>query len=231
MAAALAGACAAFLVFNFHPARVFMGDSGSMLLGLRAGGRRDQRCHEDHRRRGRRRAARDPGDPHPRHLVRGAEAPQARAAGLRRRPEPLPPPLLHHRVGAAEDGARALRLVRLMGAVAVALRFVSYKNADGTIDPAGAIGLSVGAAWPSRPRSTWSTSSRSSSGAARRSSAGAPAHRLRPPLPGAVCPSGRPPMRVSAEGRDDLSTGSPGARRLQRAGRRATSRRARRRSG
>ncbi|CAN0483476.1 unnamed protein product, partial [Phaeothamnion confervicola] len=34
MAAALAGACAAFLVFNFHPARVFMGDAGSMLLGF-----------------------------------------------------------------------------------------------------------------------------------------------------------------------------------------------------
>ncbi len=34
MAAALAGACAAFLVFNFHPAKVFMGDSGSMLLGF-----------------------------------------------------------------------------------------------------------------------------------------------------------------------------------------------------
>jgi UDP-GlcNAc:undecaprenyl-phosphate GlcNAc-1-phosphate transferase len=34
MAAALAGACVAFLVFNFHPARVFMGDGGSMLLGF-----------------------------------------------------------------------------------------------------------------------------------------------------------------------------------------------------
>ena len=34
MAAALAGACAAFLVFNFHPAKIFMGDSGSMLLGF-----------------------------------------------------------------------------------------------------------------------------------------------------------------------------------------------------
>ena len=34
MAAALAGACIAFLVFNFHPARVFMGDAGSMLLGF-----------------------------------------------------------------------------------------------------------------------------------------------------------------------------------------------------
>jgi UDP-GlcNAc:undecaprenyl-phosphate GlcNAc-1-phosphate transferase len=33
LAAALAGACLAFLIFNFHPARVFMGDTGSMLLG------------------------------------------------------------------------------------------------------------------------------------------------------------------------------------------------------
>ncbi len=31
---ALAGACAGFLVHNFHPARLFMGDSGSMLIGL-----------------------------------------------------------------------------------------------------------------------------------------------------------------------------------------------------
>ncbi|MFA6809135.1 MAG: MraY family glycosyltransferase, partial [Eubacteriales bacterium] len=30
---ALAGACLGFLVFNFHPAKVFMGDSGSMFLG------------------------------------------------------------------------------------------------------------------------------------------------------------------------------------------------------
>jgi len=32
-AAALAGGLAAFLVFNFHPARVFMGDTGSLFLG------------------------------------------------------------------------------------------------------------------------------------------------------------------------------------------------------
>jgi UDP-GlcNAc:undecaprenyl-phosphate GlcNAc-1-phosphate transferase len=31
---ALAGVCAGFLVHNWHPARLFMGDSGSMLLGL-----------------------------------------------------------------------------------------------------------------------------------------------------------------------------------------------------
>ena len=30
MAAALAGGCLGFLVWNFHPAKVFMGDTGSM---------------------------------------------------------------------------------------------------------------------------------------------------------------------------------------------------------
>jgi UDP-GlcNAc:undecaprenyl-phosphate/decaprenyl-phosphate GlcNAc-1-phosphate transferase len=34
LSAALAGACVGFLVHNVHPARVFMGDSGSMLIGL-----------------------------------------------------------------------------------------------------------------------------------------------------------------------------------------------------
>ena len=34
LSAALAGACIGFLVHNFHPARIFMGDSGSMLIGL-----------------------------------------------------------------------------------------------------------------------------------------------------------------------------------------------------
>ena len=33
LAAALAGACIGFLRFNFHPARVFMGDAGSLTLG------------------------------------------------------------------------------------------------------------------------------------------------------------------------------------------------------
>jgi UDP-GlcNAc:undecaprenyl-phosphate GlcNAc-1-phosphate transferase len=37
VAAALAGACAGFLLFNFHPARIFMGDSGSHFLGLTVG--------------------------------------------------------------------------------------------------------------------------------------------------------------------------------------------------
>lgn len=34
LAAALAGACVGFLLFNFHPARIFMGDSGAYWLGL-----------------------------------------------------------------------------------------------------------------------------------------------------------------------------------------------------
>ncbi|CAM3619637.1 MraY family glycosyltransferase [Hydrogenibacillus schlegelii] len=33
MAAALVGSLAAFLIFNFHPAKIFMGDSGSLFLG------------------------------------------------------------------------------------------------------------------------------------------------------------------------------------------------------
>jgi UDP-GlcNAc:undecaprenyl-phosphate GlcNAc-1-phosphate transferase len=34
LSASLAGACSGFLPHNFHPARLFMGDSGSMLIGL-----------------------------------------------------------------------------------------------------------------------------------------------------------------------------------------------------
>jgi UDP-GlcNAc:undecaprenyl-phosphate GlcNAc-1-phosphate transferase len=34
LSAALAGACTGFMPHNFHPARLFMGDSGSMLIGL-----------------------------------------------------------------------------------------------------------------------------------------------------------------------------------------------------
>ena len=36
-AAALTGCCAGFLVFNFHPARIFMGDGGSHFLGIAVG--------------------------------------------------------------------------------------------------------------------------------------------------------------------------------------------------
>ena len=33
LSAALAGGLAAFLIYNFHPAKVFMGDTGSLFLG------------------------------------------------------------------------------------------------------------------------------------------------------------------------------------------------------
>ncbi len=34
LAAALAGACAGFLVYNWNPARIFMGDTGSLFIGF-----------------------------------------------------------------------------------------------------------------------------------------------------------------------------------------------------
>ena len=34
VALALSGACAAFLVYNYHPARIFMGDGGSLFIGF-----------------------------------------------------------------------------------------------------------------------------------------------------------------------------------------------------
>jgi UDP-GlcNAc:undecaprenyl-phosphate GlcNAc-1-phosphate transferase len=37
LSGALAGACAGFLLFNFHPARIFMGDSGAHFLGIAVG--------------------------------------------------------------------------------------------------------------------------------------------------------------------------------------------------
>lgn len=37
LSGALAGTCAGFLLFNFHPARIFMGDSGAHFLGIAVG--------------------------------------------------------------------------------------------------------------------------------------------------------------------------------------------------
>jgi UDP-GlcNAc:undecaprenyl-phosphate GlcNAc-1-phosphate transferase len=37
LSGALAGCCAGFLMFNFHPARIFMGDSGAHFLGMALG--------------------------------------------------------------------------------------------------------------------------------------------------------------------------------------------------
>jgi UDP-GlcNAc:undecaprenyl-phosphate GlcNAc-1-phosphate transferase len=37
LAAAVGGACLGFLIFNFHPARIFMGDGGALFLGFMLG--------------------------------------------------------------------------------------------------------------------------------------------------------------------------------------------------
>jgi UDP-GlcNAc:undecaprenyl-phosphate GlcNAc-1-phosphate transferase len=37
LAAAVGGACLGFLIFNFHPARIFMGDGGTLFLGFMLG--------------------------------------------------------------------------------------------------------------------------------------------------------------------------------------------------
>jgi UDP-GlcNAc:undecaprenyl-phosphate GlcNAc-1-phosphate transferase len=44
VAAAMAGACLAFLRFNFYPARIFLGDSGSLVLGFVLGGLAVESC-------------------------------------------------------------------------------------------------------------------------------------------------------------------------------------------
>ena len=115
MAAALAGACAAFLVFNFHPARVFMGDSGSMLLGFVIAGVAISGVMKTT-------AAIAVVAPL---LILAVPILDTSFVILKRlkhrlpiysrRPQPLPPPLLRDRLGAAQDRAGPVRLVRAAG--------------------------------------------------------------------------------------------------------------------
>ena len=145
MAAALAGACAAFLVFNFNPAKVFMGDAGSMLLGFVIAGV----------------------------SVSGVMKSAAAVAVLaplfvlaipildtsfvimKRLKHGLPVynadrSHFHHRFFTIGWGQRKTVLAlycwcALMGAVALLLRFVPYREPDGGIAIAGTIALAVGA--------------------------------------------------------------------------------------
>ena len=145
MAAALAGACAAFLVFNFHPARVFMGDSGSMLLGFVLAGVAISGVMKTT-------AAVAVVAPL---VILAIPILDTSFVVLKRLKHGLPVygadrSHFHHRFFNIGWGQRKTVLAlyawcALMGAVAVALRFVSYKDADGSIDPVGAIGLSIGA--------------------------------------------------------------------------------------
>ena len=51
IAAAVLGVCLGFLPHNFHPARIFMGDAGALLLGLLHGRRHDRRRRQHRHRR------------------------------------------------------------------------------------------------------------------------------------------------------------------------------------
>ena len=75
LSAALAGACVGFLPHNFHPARLFMGDSGSMLIGLVLSASRDHPHRAVPRRRD------QPGRVRDRRQL-GADAAAAGAAGV-----------------------------------------------------------------------------------------------------------------------------------------------------
>ncbi|MGE0025889.1 MAG: glycosyltransferase family 4 protein [Thermoleophilia bacterium] len=144
MAAALAGACAAFLVFNFHPARVFMGDCGSMLLGFVLAGVAISGVMKTT-------AAVAVVAPL---VILAIPILDTSFVVLKRLKHGLPVygadrSHFHHRFFNIGWGQRKTVLAlyawcALMGAVAVALRFVSYKDPDGSIDPVGAIGLSIG---------------------------------------------------------------------------------------
>jgi UDP-GlcNAc:undecaprenyl-phosphate GlcNAc-1-phosphate transferase len=143
MAAALAGACAAFLVFNFHPARVFMGDSGSMLLGFVIAGVAVSGVMKSA-------AAIAVVAPL---VILAIPILDTSFVVLKRLKYGLPVygadrSHFHHRFFTIGWGQRKTVLAlygwcALMGAVAVALRFVPYSDPDGGVRLAGTIGLAA----------------------------------------------------------------------------------------
>ena len=112
LAAIVLGACLGFLRHNFYPARIFMGDSGALLLGFTLGALADPGPLEDGRRRHAALPAARAGGADHRHLVRGRQADQVRAAGLRGRQDAPAPPLPEHRLLAAARSADDVGLVR-----------------------------------------------------------------------------------------------------------------------
>ena len=93
--AVLVGACVGFLPHNVYPARIFMGDSGAMVLGLRVQRRGDRRHRPDRPGAGARAPA-VPRVPADAPAVRGAAAAAARHGARdrppgRRRQVPVPP--------------------------------------------------------------------------------------------------------------------------------------------
>lgn len=145
MAAALAGACVAFLVFNFHPAKVFMGDAGSMFLGFVIAGVSVSGVMKSA-------AAVAVVAPL---IVLAIPILDTSFVIMKRIKHGLPVysadrSHFHHRFFTIGWGQRKTVLAlyawcALMGAVALLLRFVPYREPDGGIAIAGTIALGVGA--------------------------------------------------------------------------------------
>ncbi len=115
LAAAVGGACVGFLRHNFHPASIFMGDSGSNLLGLLLGVRGHPGGAEDGRGRGPVLPAGDPRRARPGRHLRGGQAAQVPPPRLLRRPLALPSPVREHRLLRHPHGALPVRLDRVAG--------------------------------------------------------------------------------------------------------------------
>lgn len=143
MAAALAGACAAFLVYNFHPAKIFMGDSGSMLLGFLMAGVAVNGVMKSA-------AAIAVLAPL---VVLAIPILDTSFVVLKRLKYGLPVyspdrSHFHHRFFTIGWSQRKTVLAlygwcALMSAVAIAMRFVPYRDADGGIVWAGALGIAA----------------------------------------------------------------------------------------
>ncbi len=143
VAAALAGACVAFLIYNFHPAKVFMGDAGSMLLGFVIAGVAVSGVMKSA-------AAIAVVAPL---IILAIPILDTSFVILKRLKYGLPVynadrSHFHHRFFTIGWGQRKTVLAlyawcALMGAAAITLRFVSYRDPDGGLDLAGTLVLSA----------------------------------------------------------------------------------------
>ena len=110
LSAIIAGAALGFLVHNFHPATVFMGDCGSNLLGLLLACVAVEGTLKTQSLIALVLPLVDPRRAVPRHDVRRAQAAEVPQARLPGRPRALPSPHGPHRLLDAADGPLPLRL-------------------------------------------------------------------------------------------------------------------------
>ena len=101
LAVIVCGATLAFLRYNYHPAKIFMGDSGALALGFVLAAVAVQGVLKTAATIALVGAAARDGRADPRHVVRGAEAAQVPAAAVGGRPQPLLPPVHADRLLAA----------------------------------------------------------------------------------------------------------------------------------